>query len=44
VNKEIKLCLILTEERILIVDAIEKTIVNHFRTEEICGIEGRPLV
>ena len=42
-NGDLRLCVILTEERVLIVDAIDRSLVKDFPTEVLCSVEGRPL-
>ena len=42
-NKTLKLCIILTEERLLIVDAVEKTMIRDFTAQMLHSVESRPL-
>lgn len=42
-NGQLRLCIILTEERMLIVDALEQTKIRDFRVDQLCTIESRPM-
>lgn len=43
VGDQLQLCIILTEERLLIVDAIDKSKIKDLPTDRLCMVEGRPV-
>jgi hypothetical protein len=42
-QNDLKLCLIMTEERLLIIDAVEKTMIRDFTADILCSIETKPV-
>lgn len=43
VGSQLQLCIILTEERLLVVDAIDKSKVKELPIAQLCMVEGRPV-
>lgn len=43
VGSQLQLCIILTEERLLVVDAIDKSKVKELPISQLCMVEGRPV-
>jgi hypothetical protein len=42
-NKTLKLCIILTEERLLIVDAVTKIVIRDFTSSMLHSVDSKPL-